>query len=131
MRLFAKLLVTVELVGGWQFPPAQLSRQPQDHHPLKELSRRGRSLQQELFLSQEARDNQEDEETNRLSTRMFEHSWQPEVYLNSICSSQFVPNICACSTGELVKKPNSDHYLCCQWRFPAPVHPTSDVLHFI
>ena len=130
MRLFAKLLVTVELVGGWQFPPAQLSRQPQDHHPLKELSRRGRSLQQELFLSQEARDNQEDEETNRLSTRMFEHSWQPEVG-DSICSSQFVPNICACSTGELVKKPNSDHYLCCQWRFPAPVHPTSDVLHFI
>ena len=107
MRLFTRLLVTVELVNsGWQFPPSQLSRQPRAHSPRKELSRRSRSLHQDLFLSREARDNEEvDEESNRLSqahplfSRMLEHSWQPEVG-DSICSSQFVPNICACSSGD-------------------------------
>ena len=115
MRLFTRLLVTVELVNsGWQFPPSQLSRQPRAHSPRKELSRRSRSLHQDLFLSREARDNEEvDEESNRLSqahppfSRMLEHSWQPEVG-DSICSSQFVPNICACSSGDADRsKPNT------------------------
>ena len=93
--------------GSWQFPPSQLNQQErfQAHSPQKELSRRGRSLHQELFLSRESRDNQEDEESNRLSqappfARILEHSWQPEVG-DSICSSQFVPNICVCSSGDL------------------------------
>ena len=134
MRLFVNLIVTVklvEMVGGWKFPPSQLSQPErfQAHSHQKELSRRGRSLHQDLFLSREARD--QDEESSTLSpppfSRMLEHSWQPEDG-DSICNSQFVPDICVCSSGW--SKPYTDPYLCWQSRSPAPAHPTSGVLHF-
>ena len=109
MRLFANLIVIVRIVemvsGSWQFPPSQLNQQErfQAQVPQKELSRRGRSLHQELFLSREAQ-NVDDDESNTISpsppfSRILEHSWQPEEAGDSICSSEFVPNICMCSSG--------------------------------
>ena len=102
MRLFVTLIVTMklfEMVGGWKFPPSQLGQPErfQAHSHQKELSRRGRSLHQELFLSREARDQDEESQPPPFSS-MLEHSWQPEDG-DSICNSQFVPDICVCSSG--------------------------------
>ena len=107
MRLFANLMVIVRVVemvsGSWQFPPFQLNQRErfQAHSPQKELSRRGRSLHQELFLSREAQNDDEESNTSPPPpfSRILEHSWQPEEAGDSICSSEFVPNICMCSSG--------------------------------
>ena len=139
MRLFANLIVIVRIVemvsGSWQFPPSQLNQQErfQAHSPQKELSRRGRSLHQELFLSREAQ-NVDDDESNTISpsppfSRILEHSWQAEEAGDSICSSEFVPNICMCSSGWSKHNFLSYPYLCWQWRFPALVHQTLDASH--
>ena len=105
MRLFVKLVVmvkVVDMVTDFQFPQSELSPpERSEAHPQqdKELSRRGRSLHQQLFLSREARSDK----SNHPSTpspfpRMLEHSWQPQADEN-ICSSDFVPSICACISG--------------------------------
>ena len=104
----AVILGVVEMVRDFQFPSAELTNtnrvQRTSHR--KELSRQGRSLHQDLFLSREPRseDDQEDEEV-LMSTpppsfsRILEHSWEPEFGEGSICSSRFAPSICVCSSG--------------------------------
>ena len=105
MRLFVKLAVmvkVVDMVTDFQFPRSEPS-QPErsEAHPQqdKELSRRGRSLHQQLFLSREARSDESNHPTTPSPfPRMLEHSWQPQADEN-ICSSDFVPSICACRSG--------------------------------
>ena len=108
MRMFANLIVIVRIFemvsGSCQFPPSQLNQKPerfQAHKSQKELSRRGRSLHQELFLSRETQNDVEESNTSAPHpfSRILEHSWQPEEAGDSICSSEFVPNICMCSSG--------------------------------
>ena len=98
----AVMVKVVDMVTDFQFPQSEPS-QPERYeaHPQqdKELSRRGRSLHQQLFLSREARsDESKHPSTPSPFPRMLEHSWQPQAEEN-ICSSDFVPSICACRSG--------------------------------
>ena len=95
------------MVRDFQFPSAELTN---TNRVQRELSRQGRSLHQDLFLSREPRseDDQEDEEV-LMSTpppsfsRILEHSWEPEYGEGSICSSTFAPGICVCSPGLITR----------------------------
>ena len=104
----AVILGVVEMVRDFQFPSAELTNtnrvQRTSHR--NELSRQGRSLHQDLFLSREPRSEDDPEaEEVLMSTpppsfsRILEHSWEPDFGEGSICNTRFAPSICVCSSG--------------------------------
>ena len=107
----AVIVGVVEMVRDFQFPSVELknTERVQRTSHQKELSRQGRSLHQDLFLSREPRseDDQEDEEVLMSPppsfSRILEHSLEPEYGEGSICSSTFAPGICLCSPGLITR----------------------------
>ena len=104
----AVILGVVEMVRDFQFPSAELTNtnrvQRTSHR--KELSRQGKSLHQDLFLSREPRSEDDQEAEDILMStpppsfsRILEHSWELDFGEGSICSSRFAPSICVCSPG--------------------------------
>ena len=141
----AVILGVVEMVRDFQFPSAELknTERVQRTSHQKELSRQGRSLHQDLFLSREPRseDDQEDEEVLMSPppsfSRILEHSLEPEYGEGSICSSTFAPGICLCSPGLITRAIfclidfNFELIFSLQLRFLVLVLQTFDVLFLI